>query len=223
MKTKLQWSVQLAKQTTQRPSWQSWSLNVILLCTKSAEGSAWACMYLHFAKYRTAASTVIFPRSSFLALIFVNKSAKTSAKFWTEILHQSQQFSPNLACTAFLRIVPHGENNFRNKFFLQYFVVSKNHHHPLRQLEYRAATKLLHPCLSRASLWMVPQLWFSFKTDALKNNFEQNLKQSWLQAFWKKRSKTHKRSKRVLFNYTKHKTKCAFCVVCFVQLKKRSF
>ena len=23
-----------------------------------------------------------------------------------------------------------------------------------------AATKLLHPCLSLASLWMVPQLWF---------------------------------------------------------------
>ena len=29
-------------------------------------------------------------------------------------------------------------------------------------LAYRAATKLLHPCLSLASLWMVPQLWFMF-------------------------------------------------------------
>ena len=28
------------------------------------------------------------------------------------------------------------------------------------QLEFRATTKLLHPCLSLASLWMVPQLWF---------------------------------------------------------------
>ena len=30
------------------------------------------------------------------------------------------------------------------------------------QLAYRTATKLLHPCLSLASLWMVPQLWFIF-------------------------------------------------------------
>ena len=38
-----------------------------------------------------------------------------------------------------------------------------HHHHYLsHQLAYRAATKLLHPCLSLASLWMVPQLWFMF-------------------------------------------------------------
>ena len=30
------------------------------------------------------------------------------------------------------------------------------------QLVYRAATKLLHHCLSLASLWMVPKLWFMF-------------------------------------------------------------
>ena len=35
-----------------------------------------------------------------------------------------------------------------------------HHHHPSRLLVYRAATKLLHPGLSLASLWMVPQLWF---------------------------------------------------------------
>ena len=29
-----------------------------------------------------------------------------------------------------------------------------------RQLVYGAATKLFHPCLSLASLWRVPQLWF---------------------------------------------------------------
>ena len=33
---------------------------------------------------------------------------------------------------------------------------------PSHQLAYRTATKLLHPCLSLASLWMVPQLWFMF-------------------------------------------------------------
>ena len=32
------------------------------------------------------------------------------------------------------------------------------------QLAYRAAMKLLHPCLSLASFWMVPQLWFMFST-----------------------------------------------------------
>ena len=37
-----------------------------------------------------------------------------------------------------------------------------HHHYPSRQLAYRAATKLLHPCLSLASLWMLPQLWFMF-------------------------------------------------------------
>ena len=37
-----------------------------------------------------------------------------------------------------------------------------HHHYPSRQLAYRAATKLLHPCLSLASPWMVPQLWFIF-------------------------------------------------------------
>ena len=37
-----------------------------------------------------------------------------------------------------------------------------HHHYPSRQLAYRAATKLLQPCLSLASLWMVPQLWFIF-------------------------------------------------------------
>ena len=35
-------------------------------------------------------------------------------------------------------------------------------HYPSRQLEYRAATKILYPCLSLASLWRVPQLWFMF-------------------------------------------------------------
>ena len=33
---------------------------------------------------------------------------------------------------------------------------------PSRQLAYRAATKLPDPCLSLASLWMVPQLKFMF-------------------------------------------------------------
>ena len=32
----------------------------------------------------------------------------------------------------------------------------------LTTLAYRATTKLLHPCLSLASLWEVPQLWFMF-------------------------------------------------------------
>ena len=36
----------------------------------------------------------------------------------------------------------------------------RHHHHPSHQLVYRAATKPLHTCLSLASLWMVPQLWF---------------------------------------------------------------
>ena len=34
------------------------------------------------------------------------------------------------------------------------------HYHPSRQTAYRAATKLPRPCLSLASLWMVPHLWF---------------------------------------------------------------
>ena len=37
-----------------------------------------------------------------------------------------------------------------------------HHHYPSRQLAYRAATKLFHPSLSLASLWMVPKLWFIF-------------------------------------------------------------
>ena len=37
-----------------------------------------------------------------------------------------------------------------------------HHHYPSSQLAYWAATKLLHPCLSLTSLWMVPQLWFIF-------------------------------------------------------------
>ena len=40
------------------------------------------------------------------------------------------------------------------------------HYYPSRQLAYRAATKLLHPCLSLASLLMVPQLWFMFFSSA---------------------------------------------------------
>ena len=38
------------------------------------------------------------------------------------------------------------------------------HYYPSRRLAYRprAATKLLHPCRSLASLWMLPQLWFTF-------------------------------------------------------------
>ena len=35
-------------------------------------------------------------------------------------------------------------------------------YYPSRQLAYRAVTKLLHPRLSLASLWMVPRLWFIF-------------------------------------------------------------
>ena len=38
----------------------------------------------------------------------------------------------------------------------------QHHHYPSRLLTYRAAMKLLYPCLSLASLWMVPQLWFIF-------------------------------------------------------------
>ena len=38
-----------------------------------------------------------------------------------------------------------------------------HHHHYLsHQLAYRATRKLLHPCLSLASLGMVPQMWFMF-------------------------------------------------------------
>ena len=40
--------------------------------------------------------------------------------------------------------------------------LQRHPHYPSRQLAYRAATKLLRPCLSLASLWMVPQLWFIF-------------------------------------------------------------
>ena len=36
------------------------------------------------------------------------------------------------------------------------------HYYPSRQLAYSSATKLLHPSLSLASLWMVPQLWLMF-------------------------------------------------------------
>ena len=41
-------------------------------------------------------------------------------------------------------------------------VYSFTHYYPSCQLVHRAATKLLHPCLSLASLWRVPQLWFMF-------------------------------------------------------------
>ena len=37
-----------------------------------------------------------------------------------------------------------------------------HHHYTSRQLENRGAQKFLQPCLSLASLWMVPQLWFIF-------------------------------------------------------------
>ena len=40
------------------------------------------------------------------------------------------------------------------------FIHSFIYYYPSRQLAHRAATKLLHPCLSLDSLWMVPQLWF---------------------------------------------------------------
>ena len=38
-------------------------------------------------------------------------------------------------------------------------VVHPHHHYLSSQLAYRAAAKLLHPCLSLASLWTVSQLW----------------------------------------------------------------
>ena len=40
---------------------------------------------------------------------------------------------------------------------------------PSRQLAYKTATKLLHTCLSLASLWMVPQLWFMVFISASAN------------------------------------------------------
>ena len=40
-----------------------------------------------------------------------------------------------------------------------YFII---YHYLSHQLAYRAAMKLFHPCLSFASLWMVPQVWFIF-------------------------------------------------------------
>ena len=45
-----------------------------------------------------------------------------------------------------------------------------HHHYPSRQLAYRTATKLSHPCLSLASLWMVPQLWFMFCPSVVDEN-----------------------------------------------------
>ena len=44
----------------------------------------------------------------------------------------------------------------------QPYRVHHHRHYLSCQLAYRAATKLLHPCLSLASLWRVPQLWFMF-------------------------------------------------------------
>ena len=44
--------------------------------------------------------------------------------------------------------------------------VNHHHHYQSHQLVCRTATKLLHPCLSLASLWMVPQLWFIFFSSA---------------------------------------------------------
>ena len=43
-----------------------------------------------------------------------------------------------------------------------FYCISVFHYYPSHQLVYRAATELLHPCLSQASLWMVLQLWFMF-------------------------------------------------------------
>ena len=40
--------------------------------------------------------------------------------------------------------------------------ITSSHHYPSQQLAYRAATKLLHPCLLLTSLWVVPQLWSTF-------------------------------------------------------------
>ena len=40
--------------------------------------------------------------------------------------------------------------------------------YPSRQLAYRAATKLIHPCLSLVSPWMLPRLWFIFSSTPLK-------------------------------------------------------
>ena len=42
------------------------------------------------------------------------------------------------------------------------FPISYRHRYPSCQSTYRAATKFLHPYLSLASLWMVPQLCFIF-------------------------------------------------------------
>ena len=41
-------------------------------------------------------------------------------------------------------------------------VAHHHHHHPSCQMASWAATKLLHPCLSLASLWIVPELWSMF-------------------------------------------------------------
>ena len=45
---------------------------------------------------------------------------------------------------------------------VEVFLIHFIHHYPSRQLVHRTATKLFHPCLSLASLWMVPQLWLIF-------------------------------------------------------------
>ena len=59
--------------------------------------------------------------------------------------HDTKGYSPHFLMSGHHPCLPH-----------------HHHHYPSRQLAYRAATKLLHPCLSLASLWMLPQLWLIF-------------------------------------------------------------
>ena len=65
-------------------------------------------------------------------------------------------------CSTLTSIPTKGSRRVSTTTSATCFTITMSSFYPSRQLAYRAATKFLQPCLSLASIWMVPQLWFMF-------------------------------------------------------------
>ena len=74
------------------------------------------------------------------------------------------------------------------------------HYYPSCQVAYRAATKLIHPCLSLASLWMVPHLCFMFFISASMFNVQSSVKCSSVHSgFWVFTCSQHRQPVQIMF------------------------
>ena len=116
----------------------------------------------HHSKYQLEGQSTHPPQLIRLSLFSLTATCSVTVHFPCHFLFLS---CLTCICCASLHFSFHPSVSMVSVLWTFYNTICSHYHHhhyPARLLDCRAVTKLLHPCLSLASLWMVPQLWFTF-------------------------------------------------------------